>query len=169
MHRSLPLAIAAVLLVGCQTDTSRQDVAGPGLERVQPVSIVEQVLGDDPALDTAAVRLIDSQQQLDDLGVTRLNQLNINFARHQLVIASLGEQPTGGYWAHIDAVQRVGDVLYVEGRANRPGPDDAVTQAITHPFAAAVIERTGARTLRSDVDSVQGRPHPAQADVNDDD
>ncbi len=167
MHRSLPLAIAAVLLVGCQTDTSRQDVAGPGLERVQPVSIVEQVLGDDPALVHTGAQLIRSEDELAGLDASALRRLDIDFQRHDLILVTAGQMPTGGTWIHIDSIDRVGDVLNVNGRVNRPGPDEAATQAITHPFAAAIIEKTRAEVIaRPFIDEVRGEPHPAEA--NDD-
>ena len=167
MHRALPLALAAFLLIGCQNGAAPQQAAGPDRQTAEPVTVIEQILGDDDALTIGGVMLVDRQSQLDELGVTRLDQLNIDFDRHQLVILSLGECPTGGYWGHIDGVQRVGDVLYVQARVNKPGDDQAVTQAITHPFAAAVVERTNARTAYSDPEQVHGEPHPAEA-ANDD-
>ena len=166
LYRALPLALAAFLVVGCQSGPTQPQAAGPAQQPAEPVAVVEQILGDDAALTIGGVILVDSQQQLDDIGVTRLDQLNIDFDRHQVVILSLGECPTGGFWGHIDGVQRVGDVLYVQARVNQPGDDQAVTQAITHPFAAAVIERTAARTAYSDPEQVEGQPHPAEADNN---
>jgi hypothetical protein len=98
---------------------------------------------------------------LDALGAQELSELEVDLDQYDLVLVALGQQPTGGYWVHITGLQRVGDVIYVEGIANAPADDEAVTQAQTYPYAAAVIPKVNAAlALRSSIQSVQSQQPP---------
>lgn len=154
------LCVAGSLLVGCQSppETSKQAM---DLRQVQPLPILEQTRGQDPALSTDMIALIQSRQELEALGAEELSKLEVDFDQNDVVLVALGQQSTGGYWVHITGLQRVGDVIYVEGIANAPAADEAVTQAQTYPYAAAVIPKTDAAlALRSSIQSVQGQQPP---------
>ncbi len=100
--------------------------------------------GDSAALTLPGVRLIKSEEQLRALGSDELLAIAVDFDDSDLVVVSMGEQPTGGYWCDVTAVQQVGNTLWVQATVNRPGEDEVVTQALTYPYCAAVIEKTAA-------------------------
>ncbi|MEX0746089.1 MAG: protease complex subunit PrcB family protein [Phycisphaeraceae bacterium] len=157
----LPLLVLA-LMIGCESSETRtpRTPAGGSFQGARAVPIIEQVEGNDAALAEPALTLIQDGSELEELGVSDLDSLNVNFSEHDVIVLALGEQPSGGYWAHITGVQQVGDVLYVEGTANQPGDDQAATQALTYPYTAVVIPKTDAATTLSDVESVRGETRP---------
>jgi len=120
---------------------------------------VAQYLGSDPALTEPSVKLITSGTQLASMGCTALMAHlghDIDFSQYSLLLLTLGEQPTGGYWCRITGVQHRTGVLYVQGIANRPGPNEAVTQAKSYPYAAAVIANIGVDSIHPEITSVTG-------------
>lgn len=129
---------------------------------LQPLPIVQHITGDDAAFQAPKVFLIQSRQELAAVGSVELINHPIDFDRYCLVVLSLGQQPTGGYWARITAAQLQGDVLYVQGFVNRPSAGQAVSQAITHPYAAAVIPKAHPRSVQSDIQSLTDQAAPSQ-------
>lgn len=154
----------AAMLAGCGNGHKSAGVgpsAQPTVTVSEPVEIIAQAQGNDAALARGTVRLIDSADQLPALGLGGLPELgDVDFDQQDVVIFALGEQPTGGYWVHITGVQLVSNVLYVQATVNRPGEEDTVTQAVTYPYAAAVIAKTGASRALSDPTEVVGQPLP---------
>ncbi len=62
------------------------------------------------------------------------------FGETRLVMVALGERPTGGYGVSVERVTR-GDhgQLILEVKATEPGPDDMVTEALTHPYVLVTV------------------------------
>ena len=56
-----------------------------------------------------------------------------------VIVAALGEKPTGGYRIEITQVSLHGSALTVEVRVTVPPKDAMVTQALTYPFDAVWI------------------------------
>ena len=162
---TLALLLTAGLLAGCPAPQQTGTV-GPDPEQIEPVRIVEQAAGNDSALGDPMVQLVSNQAQLDALGADIPLAGDIDFEQHDLIVAALGQQNTAGYWVKITSAQRVGDTLYVEGVANAPAEDEMAAQQITHPYAAAIVPKTGARIALSDLQSVQGRD-PSEFPVDD--
>jgi hypothetical protein len=152
---TLALVLVSATMIACEAQPTRTQPGQP-----QPLAIVRQLHGSDSGLADMTVALVNSQQDLATLGSTQLVNEPIDFGSHSLVVVALGERPTGGYWAQIEGVQVAGNTLYVQAVANRPGSDEMTTQALTHPYAAAVVPKTRATMLRSEVRSVQGEPAP---------
>ncbi len=149
------LLIGLLPLTGCEAPP--QEMPYQTMDLAEPVDILHQVVGGHPALTEPGLKLIDSQAELDVLGVDDLIGRPVNFNNEQVILATLGEMPTDGYWIRISAVHQEGDALYVYGQANRPGPDDAVGQVLTYPYCAVVIPRTTATHLRDRIESVEGQ------------
>ena len=55
------------------------------------------------------------------------------------LISYWGEKPTGGYSLAVESARLEGDLLTVRLRLEEPPPDAMVTQALTYPYAAAVV------------------------------
>jgi len=151
------LLVAIPLAAGCQTD-QRPTISTSG--QAVPVVILRRYSGSDWGLKNPQVRLIQSRQQLIATGSVELAQQPIDFGLESIVLVALGEQPTSGYWARIDAVELHGDTLKVRGTANRPDDHDIVAQVLTYPYGAAVIGKLEVHTLQNDIESVQGLPAP---------
>jgi hypothetical protein len=155
------LAAASLAIAGCGTD---QNANGSGsyqrlLSETQPVQIVDRAYGSDQNLEYPQWKLIKTQQDLKDLGLSLGS--DVNFEQQDMIIQALGKQPTGGYWAHINGVQRLQDTLYVQSTVNRPGEDQAVTQQVTYPYAAVIVPETGAQRLRTSTEEVTGQSRPS--------
>ncbi|WP_143528822.1 protease complex subunit PrcB family protein [Rubrobacter xylanophilus] len=54
-----------------------------------------------------------------------------------------GEKPSGGYSLSVASARLEGERLVVRLRLRRPGPGEIVTQALTYPYAVAVISGVG--------------------------
>ena len=148
-----------ILLAGCEAP-SKDMPPYQTMDLAEPVPIDYKVIGGHPMLSRPGLTLINSQAQLDALGVEKLLNTEVNFNDQQVLLATLGEMPTAGYWINITHVNQVGDTLQVYGQANRPGPDDMTGQVLTYPYCAVVIPRTSATTLRDQIDSVEGLEPP---------
>lgn len=55
------------------------------------------------------------------------------------LVAFWGEKPTGGYSVEITSVRSDGDQVGIQLSLKDPPPDAMVTQALTYPYAAAVV------------------------------
>jgi len=162
------LLVAGLVWSGCQTTGTavvEEQVKPvpppppPVQAQAQAVAILSSSSGSQAGL-VMGVQLITSAAQLEALGAESLAALDVNFDESSLVVASLGRRMTGGYWVCICSIQQVGDTLYVKGKANAPGPGDVTTQVINHPYAAAVIAKTSATQVASDIESVTGQEAP---------
>ena len=155
-----PIAVVliAVVLAGCGS-AEKTAVPAPAAS-ANPVTIIGCSHGNDPTLNGGVVKLIKSADELAALGAESLAGLNVDFAKTDLVVLALGEQPSDGYWAHVTGVQGVGDRLYVQGVVNAPGYDDQVSQTMTYPYCAATIAKTSATTALGDVEAVSGHEVP---------
>ena len=163
---AMTVALATAMSVGCaQEQQAGMDGARPrAAAKAEPVPVLNQVRGSDEALQEPGVRLLTTAAAAEQAGVSHVAEgLGVNWDEQSLVLLTLGQQPTAGYWAQIRGVQQVGDVLYVEGTANRPAEDAALAQVVTYPYAAAVIRNTGATRALISVESVVGQETPGDA------
>ena len=55
------------------------------------------------------------------------------------LISYWGEKPTGGYSLAVESARLEGDQVTVRLKLKEPPPDATVTQALTYPYAAAVV------------------------------
>lgn len=153
----LAATVAAGSLMGCRP----RGVIVVSNDRPQPVQVVRRYNGNDPGLKEPMLLLINASGELEALGSYDLAVQSIDFDHESLVLLALGEKPTGGYWARISGVHAEGDLLYVQGLANRPGDDQAVPQALTYPYDAVVIKKRRGMKVRSEIESVVGK-HPQE-------
>ena len=158
------LALSVAMLGACKSDGKK--VTEPsswfGGDDTEAVAIHNHWQGSDPAFKTAGGVLIDSAAKLQETGSTELTNLNVNFDTQSIVVFSLGEQPTGGYWAWITGVQRSGGKLWVQATVNRPADGAATAQVMSYPVAAAVIDRqSGITQVYTDSNAVQGQEVPS--------
>ncbi len=146
-------------LTGCETTNSTQ-TPYQTMDLAEPVEILHTVIGGHPALKMPGLALITSQSQLDELSDDDLVGREVNFYNEAVVIATLGEMPTNGYWINITTIHQEGDNLYVYGQANRPSPDTMAGQVLTYPYCAVVIPKSGASAVRDQIQSVEDQDPP---------
>ncbi len=157
-HRLAIMGLIGWMVLGAGlTACKPQQVMVIAPDRPRAMEIKRRHNGSDQGLKEPTVQLIRSAEQLEALGSSDLAGLGIDFARESLVLLALGEMPTSGFWARITGVQRKGDVLYVQGLANRPHESETVTPSLTYPYEAVVIKRVRAARVRSEIESVFGR------------
>lgn len=161
---STPKTLALILLVsllslpGCATKPTEMPYQTMSL--AEPVDMLYKTIGGHPALKDPGLMLIRSQAQLNALGTDDLIGRPVNFNNESVVLATLGEMPTAGFWVNITNITQEGDTLQVYGQANRPGADEMAGQVLTYPYCAVVIPRTGATAVRDQIDSVEGEEAP---------
>ncbi len=146
------IAATASGLAGCKP----RGIIVISRERNEALPILKHYNGSDPALTYPTVLLINSPEELAELGSTELATHLVDFNNESLLLLALGEKPTTGYWARINGVQRKGEHLYVQGTANRPAEFEPVTQVLTYPYSAVVIKKQYIRKIRSEIESVSG-------------
>jgi hypothetical protein len=65
----------------------------------------------------------------------------IDFAQHMVIVAAMGERPTGGYLIDVESVTEGDGGLTVLVAETSPAQDCAVTQVLTAPITAVVVPR----------------------------
>ena len=129
MRHSTALLAATCFLSACADPTGLPSLRlGPGLSEVYAASSsslrapVRQLINDGPAWTS----LWDTLQP----GVARPT---IDFGAQQLLVASLGDRPTGGYVIHIDSLLDLGPSRMAYVTTYRPGAGCYSTTALTQP------------------------------------
>lgn len=74
--------------------------------------------------------------------VSRAKPQSLDVPRQMAVAVFLGQRRTGGYSVEIAGVRNDGTKLLVEFRETTPPPDMMVTQALTTPWAVAIVPRS---------------------------
>ncbi len=161
-YRLVLLVSLTVALMGCAQPKSDGDndmaVADPAMDAavmqdVRAVPILGKIAGNQlPISMYSLVQL--NEQEFNEFDLAR-DGFRPNFDKHSVILLSLGEQPTGGYAADIEAIQLIEDELYVQAVASAPKSGESVTQQLTYPFSAVIVSKLPEDlTLRSDITSV---------------
>ena len=150
----LPVLVAlTAVATGCQSNHS----AAKGIE---PLTVLRRFEGNDPGLTQPGVVVVNSREELQALGSVRLADQQFDFERESVVVFTLGQRPTTGYWANIDAVQKIDGELFVQGIANRPSDKQVTATVLTIPYSAVVVPKTGATQVRREIESTTGWASP---------
>ena len=158
MQRRSIMVLAALLMtagLGCQNQKTPMPMT-------DPVPVLRRASGSDAGVMTEPleVTLINSADQLAAAAGDKLASLAVDFEHESLLVLSLGEQATGGYWVRMTAVQQAGDGLYVQGVVNVPAEGEPVTQGLTHPYDAVVIAKSMAKMIHPEMKNVAGQAPP---------
>lgn len=78
----------------------------------------------------------------------------IDFACNMAVAVLAGQRPTGGYAASITSITQEDDRLIVRYQIRTPLPGEIVTQALTSPYAIAIIPASQLPVVFRDVSAV---------------
>jgi hypothetical protein len=72
---------------------------------------------------------------------------SIDWKKQMVVVATGGLKRTGGYSLEITALKVKDGVLTIHWKLHTPQPGSLVTQALTHPAQAVLVERFEGKTL----------------------
>ena len=89
----------------------------------------------DKAKDAAAQKEVMAQLAKD------FKVEKIDWQKQMIVVAAAGQKNTGGYSVEFIGLEVKDKVLTVKWKVKEPKPGDLVAQIITHPAAAALVER----------------------------
>ena len=157
---TLPLLVLCLTVVGCagSKDTSPSVDTGAGVDAMaKAVPIVAEISGDQLPIENYSVTIVDrgAYDQLNLAPMFEEAGVQVDPAKHSIVLLSLGQQDTAGYKAEITALQLKGNLLFVQGTAAAPAEDSQNAQQITYPFSAVAVEKLPAEvTVRSDITSL---------------
>jgi hypothetical protein len=131
-----PLFLAALVFVGagCTADpaASRSSASAPGLHDIYAAS--------SSGLLQAQRTVITGDADWTALWATVTSNENpppprpaVDLTQQSIIVAALGERPTGGFAIHIDSIRSAGEGRDVFVTTTRPGSTCATTQALTQP------------------------------------
>jgi len=82
-----------------------------------------------------------SAEYRDELGLHSIETPKpVDFARYQVLVSSIGQQPTGGYTINVEKLDELDDRVIATIIQVNPGPGCITTQAITYPFEIILIK-----------------------------
>jgi len=82
-----------------------------------------------------------SAEYRDELGLHSIETPKpVDFARYQVLVSSIGQQPTGGYTINVEKLEELEDRVIATIIQVNPGPGCITTQAVTYPFEIILIE-----------------------------
>ena len=135
------LIVLGVLASGCsvsQTETetgaplARQITQSAHCGLVAPGSIHIESLKELRRLETMPMRNLSLE-----------SMKGIDYQREHIVLASIGQKPTGGYSVTLDSSEIRGGTLELRVRVAEPAPGTIVTQALTTPCAVIAVTAEG--------------------------
>jgi hypothetical protein len=86
-------------------------------------------------------KLPDAQREATEQLAKQFKVDKIDWTKQMVVVATGGRKNTGGYSVEFTGLEVKDKTLTVKWKLNSPKPGSPVTQAITHPAAAALVER----------------------------
>lgn len=135
------LLVATLLASGCASSRSETAEGGP-LAR----QIIQSAHCGLTAPGHVHLASRDEVQRLEALPGRTLSLeslKNIEFEREHVVLAAIGQKPTGGYSVTLDSSEIRGGTLELKVRVTEPAPGTMVTQALTTPCAVIAVTAEG--------------------------
>ncbi|WP_148863498.1 protease complex subunit PrcB family protein [Marinobacter fonticola] len=135
------LLASQLLLTGC---TSMSSASHSVTEEVRPVASLAHC-----GLTAPGLVLVENAAQWQKLSSSLGAQLPAwpEESDHWLMVASLGQQRTGGYGVDFENAGMDGHQLKVSVKVRRPAADAMVTQALTTPCIVFELPSTGWKTV----------------------
>lgn len=135
------MLIATLLVSGCASSRSETAEGGP---------LARQITQSAHCGLTAPGHVhLTSRQEVERLEALPGRNLslealkNIEFEREHVVLAAIGQKPTGGYSVTLDSSEIRGETLELTVRVTEPAPGTMVTQALTTPCAVIAVTAEG--------------------------
>lgn len=109
-----------------------------------PAAEIVRWSGQNGGGDTPATRVLRTAEEWSAFWrqVERPAPQPFDATKQMAVVVALGEKRTGGFSVEIDSAQAADGNLVVTYREAAPDPSMMVTQALTAPWAAAIVPRS---------------------------
>ena len=82
-----------------------------------------------------------SQTQATRTLAEALKVKDIDWEKQMVIVVTAGAKPTGGYSVEVLGVEAKDRTITVRWKLNSPGPGSIVTQALTHPGQAVLVDQ----------------------------
>ncbi|WP_242345270.1 protease complex subunit PrcB family protein [Anaeromyxobacter terrae] len=144
MVRSSALAVTLALLAACGGAASGPDQQPSGIVLPQATELSSPysaftgpsrlVVRDEPTWAEAWATIHGPVSELPPLPA-------VDFSREMVLVAAIGQRPSGGYTVTFSAVTAVGDGLRATVQESAPGPGCGTATVITSPVVAIRVPR----------------------------
>lgn len=139
--RAGSLLIAMLMVSGCASSRSETEEGGP-LAR----QITQSAHCGLTAPGQVHLKSREEVQRLETLPGRNLSLeslKNIHFEREHIILAAIGQKPTGGFSVTLDSSEIRSGTLELRVRVTEPAPGTMVTQALTTPCAVIAVTVDG--------------------------
>lgn len=96
----------------------------------------------------ASAAEVDRLESVPDRRLSLAPLREVRFANEHVVLAALGQKPTGGYSVTLAGAEIVDEQLVLSVKVQEPEPGMMVTQALTTPCAAIAVTASGWTGIR---------------------
>ncbi|WP_428387199.1 hypothetical protein [Mucisphaera sp.] len=157
---SLLLAVVVALplgLAGCAGGAVGNDPL-PRLVPEGPIPILRRTNAEVGGPASAGLYVITSQRGLNNAGLLRPDQYEVDFQTEMVLLYAVGDQRKRGYWAMIRSIDARDGQYRVRVRYNTPGGVPA--DGRYRPFSIVVIPRSDITEARPILLTSKGAPTP---------
>lgn len=139
--RAVCLLAATLMLPGCASSRSETAEGGPLARQI--TQSAHCGLTAPGHVHLASRQDVQKLEALPGRNLSLEALKTIEFEREHIVLASIGQKPTGGYSVTLDSSEIRGGTLELRVRVAEPAPGTIVTQALTTPCAVIAVTAEG--------------------------
>lgn len=135
------LVVLGVLASGCSVSQTETETGAPLARQITQSAHCGLV-----APGTLHIERLEELRRLETLPLSSLSlesMKGIDYQREHIVLASIGQKPTGGYSVTLDSSEIRSGTLELRIRVAEPAPGTMVTQALTTPCAVIAVTAEG--------------------------
>lgn len=139
--RAVCLLVATLLASGCASSRSETAEGGPLARQItQSAHCGLTAPGHVHLTSRAEVQRLEA---LPGRNLSLETLKTVQFEREHIVLAAIGQKPTGGYSVTLDSSEIRSGTLELRIRVAEPAPGTMVTQALTTPCAVIAVTAEG--------------------------
>lgn len=154
MIRAATILLSLVLVVGCSAGNETSDRPSETSEEPRELP-VEMISSDEPGQGPERPRAVLAPSA--DALSAEVGPEVPDSGEGTYVAAYWGQKPTGGFSLAVKSARLEGEAVTVKLLLKEPPPDAMVTQALTYPYAVAVVRGLDPEGKRFDFVDEKGR------------
>jgi hypothetical protein len=140
------LLVAALLASGCASSRSETAEGGPLARQI--TQSAHCGLTAPGHVHLTSRQEVERLESLPGRNLSLESLKTIEFEREHIVLAAIGQKPTGGYSVTLDSSEIRRGTLELRVRVTEPAPGTMVTQALTTPCAVIAVTAEGWDDIR---------------------
>jgi len=144
--RAVCLLVATLLASGCASSHTETEEGGPLARQITQSSHCGLTAPGHVHLTSRGD--VERLEALPGRNLSLEALKNIEFEREHVVLAAIGQKPTGGYSVTLDSSEIRGRTLELTVRVTEPAPGTMVTQALTTPCAVIAVTADGWKDIQ---------------------